>query len=376
MQSFKQHTWRVALAVVALSLGGLAPSAVAAGIDTNADTSITNRASVNYSVSGVPQTVIRSSPLGNSAPGAGLGADTTFKVDRKIMFLTEEIGLAPTYTSPGLNNVVAVFRVTSNTNGPEDFRLEASNPATTPPVIFGNTDNANMNNLRARVSNQACTTGGPGSAPAYGGETADYINQLGEDSCKYVFILADTPAAAVNGAIATVLLTVKPSVAGTNGATVDAPTTQVDDPTVVEVVNAESGTADGNVVRDGISFAYDQYIVGTLKVTKSAAVISDGFTVNPAFAKAIPGAIVEYTISVQNDGLDTTAATLTEVIPPNTAYVVGSTTLNGVAVSDVAGAMPYINPAAISSPGSPSGVIVRGSGAAQIAVVKFRVTIN
>ena len=82
MQSFKQHSRRVALAVVALALGGLAPSAFAAGTDTNFNTDINNRASVNYSVSGVAQTVIRSSPAvgGNSAPGAAGGADTTFKV--------------------------------------------------------------------------------------------------------------------------------------------------------------------------------------------------------------------------------------------------------------------------------------------------------
>ena len=71
MQSIKQQMRRVALAVVALGLIGVAPSAFAAGTDTNFDTDITNTASVNYSVSGVPQTVINSSPTGNSTPGAG-----------------------------------------------------------------------------------------------------------------------------------------------------------------------------------------------------------------------------------------------------------------------------------------------------------------
>jgi len=135
MQSFKQHTRRVALAVVALGLGGLAPSAFAATIDTNFDTTVVNRASVNYSVSGVPQTVIRSAPgAGNSTPGAGGGSDTTFKVDKKLMFLAEETNSAATVTSPGLNNVVAVFRVTNNSNGAQDFQLNPSNP-TAPPAI-------------------------------------------------------------------------------------------------------------------------------------------------------------------------------------------------------------------------------------------------
>ncbi len=89
--------------------------------------------------------------------------------------------------------------------------------------------------------------------------------------------------------------------------------------------------------------------MGTLTVTKTAAVISDGFS--PAGqAKAIPGATVEYTISVQNNGLVTSGASLTEIVPANTTYVAGSTTLNGVARADVAGAMPFVGGGSINSP--------------------------
>ena len=105
----------------------MAPSAFAAGTDTNFDTDIINRASVNYSVSGVPQTVIDSSPTGNSSPGAGDGANTTFKVDKRLMFIAEETNGAATVSSPGLTNVVTVFRVTNTSNGPQDFGLSADN---------------------------------------------------------------------------------------------------------------------------------------------------------------------------------------------------------------------------------------------------------
>ena len=124
---------------------------------------------------------------------------------------------------------------------------------------------------------------------------------------------------------------------------------QLDNPAVVDVVFADAGVLNGNVVEDGISLAFDQYLVGTLTVTKTAAVISDGFSA-AGQAKAIPGAIVEYTITVQNNGLVTTGAALTELVPANTTYVAGSTTLNGAAVSDVAGTMPYVSGGAISSP--------------------------
>jgi uncharacterized repeat protein (TIGR01451 family) len=86
--------------------------------------------------------------------------------------------------------------------------------------------------------------------------------------------------------------------------------------------------------------------------------------------------VVEYVISVQNNGLVTSGASLTEIVPANTTYVAGSTTLNGAAVADVAGAMPYIGGAAISSPAAAAGVINPGATAAEIAVVRFRVTIN
>lgn len=377
MQSFHQHTRRVALAVVALSLGGFAPSAFAAGGDTNFDTNIVNRASVNYSVSGVPQTVIRSSPTGNSTPGAGGGADTSFEVDKKIMFLAEETNQAATVTSPSLANVVAVFRVTNNSNGAQDFQLNPSNPASPPNQFTQNyNDDFDMNNLRARVSNATCSAG-PAATPAYAGETAAYIEQLGEDACRYVFILADTPTTAPNGDTAIVQLEVRPTTDASNGATVEAPTAAADDPLVVEAVYAEDdGALPGNTARNGISLAFDVYLVGTLTVTKIATVISDGFTTNPANAKPIPGATVEYTITVHNDGLATTGATLTEIVPVNTTYVAGSTTLNGVAVADVAGAMPYINPAAINSPGQAAGVILGPTTPAQRAVVRFRVTID
>src|SRR6188768_691681 len=104
----KQQLRRVRLAVVALGLIGVAPSVFANGGDTNYNTDIQNTASVNYSVSGVPQTVIQSSPTGNSTPGAGasFGAPTTFKVDKRIMFVAEETDGAETVTSPGLTQVV------------------------------------------------------------------------------------------------------------------------------------------------------------------------------------------------------------------------------------------------------------------------------
>ena len=373
----KQQMRRVRLAVVALGLIGAAPSVFAAGGDTDYSTAINNTASVNYSVSGVPQTVIQSSPTGNSTPGAGagFGAPTTFVVDKRIMFIAEETNGAATVTSPGLTQVVTVFRVTNTSNGAQDFRIAADN--TQPPaVIFGRADAFDMSNFTLHVSSAACTS--TMSTPTYAGEAATtFIGALAEDACRYVFVRSDTPVSptAANGLASTIRLVVSASTTGSNGATLETQSGAADNPAAVDVVFAETGVANGNVVNNGVSLAFDQYFVGTLTVTKTAAVISDGFS--PAGqAKAIPGAVVEYTISVQNNGLVTSGAALTEIVPANTTYVAGSTTLNGVARADVAGAMPFVGGGSINSPSAAAGVINPGATAAEIAVVRFRVTIQ
>jgi uncharacterized repeat protein (TIGR01451 family) len=370
----KQQFRRARLAVVALGLVGATPSAFAAGTDFGTD--ITNTASVNYSVSGVPQTVINSSPTGNSTPGAGAGAPTTFEVDKKIIFVAEETDGAATVTSPGLTQVVTVFRVTNTSNGAQDYRLAGDN--TQPPaIIFGRADAFDMSNFTYHISGAACSTATM-ATPAFAGEAAvTHIEQLPEDACRYVFVRSDTPVSptAANGLASTIRLVVTATTDASNGATAEVETAAADNAAVVDVVFAETGTANGNVVENGVSMAFDQYFVGTLTVTKTAAVISDGFSA-AGQAKAIPGAIVEYTITVQNNGLVTSGAALTEIVPPNTTYVAGSTTLNGAAVADVAGAMPYVAGGAINSPAAAAGVINPGATAAERAVVRFRVTIN
>src|SRR5690348_13947373 len=148
MKLTNQHKRRARLAVVALALVGVVPAAFAAGTDTNYNTDITNTASVNYSVSGVPQTVIQSSPSGNPTPGAGNGTATTFKVDKKVMFVAEETSSAATVTSPGLTGVITVFKVSNTTNGAQEFALEASNTQPSPvQQIFSRADSFDMTNF-------------------------------------------------------------------------------------------------------------------------------------------------------------------------------------------------------------------------------------
>ncbi len=91
-----------------------------------------------------------------------------------------------------------------------------------------------------------------------------------------------------------------------------------------------------------------------------------------------PGTLLTYTITITNTGtVAATSMTLTDAIPANTTYVAGSTTLNAVAVADVAGAMPYAAAKEIHSTGAASGTIANFAAAPNNkAIVSFKVTVN
>jgi uncharacterized repeat protein (TIGR01451 family) len=91
------------------------------------------------------------------------------------------------------------------------------------------------------------------------------------------------------------------------------------------------------------------------------------------------GDTLRYTITVQNVGnANTTDASLRDLLPANTIYVPGSTTLNGAAVADIAGASPLSGGMAINSPGQPAGVLLADPAAtpATRSTVTFEVTVN
>ena len=82
---------------------------------------------------------------------------------------------------------------------------------------------------------------------------------------------------------------------------------------------------------------------------------------------------LSYTITISMPGDQSSLASeLTDNIPAGTAYVPGSTTLNGVLVADVNGAMPFASPHEIHSILAPAGILDFSS----ITVLKFRVKVT
>ncbi len=265
-------------------------------IGTDEDTNILNRASVNYAVGGVGQVVIESAPGGNSTPGATLGTDTDFEVDRKIDFTLVESGNGNTIIAPNEIDAVTTFTLTNSGNDEQDFTFVASNQGG---------DDFEMNVITSTL--RVFVDGNGNGVYDAGVDTATFVDELVPDgvTTATIFVLADadnpTPVDG-NLAIVQLVATAHDGNDGTTGALGGLAADHsgdADDPAVVQNVFAERGLVDF----DNMFEATDIYEVqaATLTVTKTSAVISDPFSTGPNW-KAIPGAVVEYTVTIVNNG--------------------------------------------------------------------------
>jgi hypothetical protein len=285
-----KHQWRVALATVALGSIGLSGAAFAQ-TNTLSGTTITNTATVNYSVATIPQTPIN--------------AVAEFRVDTIIDLNVSPVASAVTFT-PGQTNVLKTFTVSNTSNIVSNFNLAAVNlsgdgfnmylPGTT-------TDGINI-----RVDGNANGTYEPGT------DTATSVTALAARTGSVaVFVIGDVPVGATNGQTANIQL----------------------DATAINPADsnpwASTGGADGamtveTVVRNGTANATNGFVIASaaLSVSKLSRVVSDpvNLTSNP---KAIPGAIMEYEITVTNAvGAQTaTVTSISDPVPANTAFQAG-----------------------------------------------------
>ncbi|MDH3532656.1 MAG: hypothetical protein OEO82_06965 [Gammaproteobacteria bacterium] len=284
--------FRLGLTAAALLLG---QQVIAAG--TVAGTVVSNQASVDYSVNGADQTDILSTAAG-SPPGTGDA--TTFVVDNRVDFSLVTADTALQTTGLGQAGVPTRFTLTNEGNSVQDFRLDAANLPDTTVDPFGGSqdDNIDMAALTAYVDD------GDGIwNPAT--DTATYVDELLPDASVTIWVAGTGPAAGVTGDVAVIDLDATVRAGGAPNAE-GGPVTQdngaADDPGVVQVVFAD-GIGSGPGLGDGVETDLSGYQVSTanLVVVKDRTVISDPFndTVNP---KAIPGAIVEYSVQITNNG--------------------------------------------------------------------------
>jgi hypothetical protein len=210
--------------------------------------------------------------------------------------LVETGDLAHTNVSPGEQNAYVQFLLTNTGNSTQDFRLDPANLGLG-VLVDGIADtDADMNTLEVYVD--ADNSGAPDLVT-----DLDFVDELIEDGSVNIYVVGDADVSFIAGDIANVDLDA--IVADAGGAPgLGAPTTQDNlignGLLTVEVVFGDDGLG---VLGDGIETAEDGFttVVAALEITKAGTLISDPFnlTTNP---KAIPGAVIEYVITVDNTG--------------------------------------------------------------------------
>ena len=335
-----------------------ATPAFAAG--TAAGLSVTNTVTVNYQVGGVSQTAQT--------------ASDTFTVDRKINLTVAEVGTTTTTVSPGQSAAVTTFQVTNLSNATLDFTLAVAQQSGGAGA-HANTDSFDATNLRIYLDN--ATTGTVGSYDA-GDTLVTSLDELGADASRTLFVLADIPLGQTTGAVAAVTLTATGHEGGTAGSLGGALTeTTTGNTAGMDTVFAD-GAGAGDAARNADFAAKDDYTVSAAAVTvsKRSTLVSDPFngTTNP---KYIPGAVIEYCISVTNatGSASATSVAISDPLPSEVTYLTSfgikvNGTVNGanVCLADGTGS------------GSIAGSTVSGTiatvAASDTRTVLFRATIN
>ncbi|CAA6813279.1 MAG: internalin, putative [uncultured Thiotrichaceae bacterium] len=273
---------------------------------TLAGTDINNTATITYKVGLVDQTPIESKDGGNAVPGVGQGEATTFKVDKKIdVLVTAGSGVT---VVPSADAQAITFTVKNEGNSNETFNF-----ATKADVA---TDDFDLD---------SCTT--PTSVTINAGATTT------------ITVNCDIPdsSSSVNQG-KTALVDLK---ATANGVT---QSTGADDPATVQTVFADStGTTEDGADRNAAHSATNTYTIATADITvnKTDAVTkmsingSDVTGTGVDAPKRIPGATIEYTITVSNAAGAATAAgiVISDPLPSDVTFVSASLTDGDAAVT-------------------------------------------
>jgi uncharacterized repeat protein (TIGR01451 family) len=270
MKTTKQLLGAVsAVALVAMS------SAPALAAGTTANTTITNSVTVNYNVNG-------------NAQNAVIATDS-FTVDQRVNLTVTAI-TTPVSVSPNQTDRVLAFDVTNLSNSAADFNLSTA-------LRGGNA--ANISNIRIyrdldgdRILDANEQTAGP----------ITFLDEVAADATVAVLVVSDIGINAVNADFFDVALTARAHAAGTAGTlgSVLQATTGANAVNAVDTVLFD-GAGVSDAANDGAFSAQGRYTVSgaVLTVAKTSRVVSDpvNLTNNP---KAIPGATVEYCITVAN----------------------------------------------------------------------------
>ncbi len=360
-------TVRLALLSSGLALCLAQTNVLAAPVGTPSNTDINNIAKLSYSVGTVAQNEICSSPTGNitatttttgsvCSNGTAGAANTTFKVDNKVNILVIEKNASPTTVVPGQLKAVTTFTVTNNGNTTQDYLL-TGNYALSGTTVFATADNFDPVASSCSVFVDSNANGTYEAAT----DTASFIGNLASGDSKDVFIVCDIPTTRINNDFSVVELTAETRTAGGSPGAALTATTGVNT-AGVDIVFADpatpastNGTIPLQTASDAKGFARDAYKVvsAVLNVKKVVTTVCDPINGN-SNPKDIPGAAVQYAITVSNTGSATATLTnLSDVVNNNLLF---NNKLNS-------GSAPVAFVDASCAEGAPSSLSASGFGA-------------
>ena len=328
------------MAVLVLALN---PSQVFAA----AGDAINNIATVDYVYQG-NSLVQESSPFGNTQPGIGNGALTSFTEDRLINFSVVSTDATVVNVASSQPAAFLTFSVTNNGNAPQDFLLTAIN--TSPSPFAANPDNFDpVSSMQVFVEN--------GSSAGYllAEDTGVFIDDLAVGSSATVYIVATIPATNVGDAAAVALVAqvaeggvIGQGIAITNddngnispGGTANlVPNTAgldtvFNDPAAINPEDVDSAGAqdiasNGQHSDTGLFFVQTA-VAASVLLNKTVTVIDALGGINPN-----AGSTLHYQIDVVvSGGGNVNNLVITDPIPANTTYTPTSLLLNGVVQTD------------------------------------------
>jgi uncharacterized repeat protein (TIGR01451 family) len=316
---------------------------VTTNIFAAAGDSISNTATINYVIGGVPGT-------GN--------ASASFLEDRLINFsVSEDNGSAAVPVISDMTDAVMQFTVTNTGNGVQDFLLTAVNTAPNP---FGLPAD-NFDPLTIQVFAES------GATPGYQAveDTAVFIDELVPNVPHVVYVVADLPTQVIDdvSVIALIVQIAEGGVVGTEGLVVNADdnghispagvfsngstsvsagtaNTIPDSPLTMETVfNDPAGLSPEDVSTDlvqDIARNGQHADAGAYQVMSPVAIVKTVTVIDPSGGTdPYPGATLRYQLDVVvsgNTAVDNLV--ISDAIPANTTYTDNSIQLNGVAQTD------------------------------------------
>lgn len=307
--------------------------------------SISSTATIDYIIGGVANST---------------SATTVFTEDRVINFIvTEDNGSAPVPVISDMTDAVMQFTVTNTGNAVQDILLTALN---TSPNPFGvPVDNFDPLPGTVQVFIESEVT--PGYQDTE--DTAVYIDELGLNASKVVYVVADMPTQVLDdvAAVALVAQVAEGGATGVEGAAITAddnghvsqagvfsngstavsggtPNIVPDSPLTMETVfNDPAGLNPEDISTDGSqditgngqhSDAGAYQVMSPVLITKSVTVIDLSGGTDP-----YPGATLRYQLDVTvSGGTAVDNLVITDSIPANTTYTDGSITLNALPQTD------------------------------------------